>query len=111
MTARKQPEPKPEATVWIDHDQAIIATHETDGSPLVERLGRGPSEPETAFDIRAVDEVIDSEAVTVAGPAAARTSFERTFVSVTHEPDRLVDVEPEMDAADAADHPARRTER
>ncbi len=97
-----------EATIWIDRDQAIIATHEADGSPKVERLGRGGSESETAFEVRAVDEVIDQDRVTVAGPVATRTSFERAYVAVTHRPDRITDVEPGIDAADVADHPARR---
>jgi hypothetical protein len=49
--------------------------------------------------------------VTVAGPAFARTSFERALVAVTHRPDRIVDVEPWMDAPDVADLPARRRHR
>jgi hypothetical protein len=101
----------PEAVVWIDHEQAIITTREGDGSPLVERLGRGRFEPETAFEARAVDEVLDSAMVVVSGPAYARTSFERALVAITHRPDRIVDVEPWMDAPDVADFPARRRRR
>ena len=100
-----------DSLIWIDHEQAIIATREGDGSPLVERLGRGASEPESAFEARAVDELVDSDHVTVTGPAFARTSFERALASVTHRPERISDVEPAMDAADVADLPARRLAR
>ena len=48
-----------DSLIWIDHEQAIIATREGDGSPLVERLGRGAFEPESAFEARAVDELVD----------------------------------------------------
>ena len=105
MTTPKDPV---EATVWIDHDQAIIATQYPDGTPLVERLGRGAAEPEAAFEARAVDEVLEIDRVTVAGPAFARTGFERAYVAVTHRPERLVDVEPEIDPPDVAELPARR---
>lgn len=97
-----------DAMIWIDHQQAIIATRHRDGSPFVERLGRGPFEPEASFEARAVDEVIDARTVTVAGPAFARTAFERALVAVTHRPEAIVDVEPWMDAPDVADFPARR---
>jgi hypothetical protein len=100
-----------DALIWIDHEQAIIATRAGGGSPFVERLGRGAFEPEAAFEARAVDELVDSDLVTVTGPAFARTSFERALVLVTHRPDRIVDVEPAMDAADVADLPARRLAR
>ncbi len=100
-----------DALVWIDHQQAIIATQDRDGAPLVERLGRGALEPESAFAARVVDELVDAGTVTVAGPAYARTPLERALVAVTHRPDRIVDVEPWMDAADVADVPARRRYR
>jgi hypothetical protein len=96
------------AMVWIDHEQAIIATQDAEGATIVEHLERGSGEPETAFDARAVDEVVGRAPVNVAGPAFARTAFERVYTSMTHRPDRLVDVEPGMDAADVADTPARR---
>ncbi len=100
-----------DAMIWIDHQQAIIAARHGDGSPFVERLGRGPFEPEAAFEARAVDELIDYGMVTVSGPAFARTSFERALIAVTHRPDRIIDVEPWIDASDVADFPARRRHR
>ena len=111
MTARRQSHATLEATVWIDHEQAIIATHDLDGSPVVERLARGTTEPEAEFEGRAVDEVLDRDQVNVAGPAYARTSFERAYVAVTHHPERIVDVEPQVDAHDVADLPVRRRAR
>jgi len=101
----------PDAMIWIDHEQAIIAMRQRDGTPFVERLGRGRFEPEAAFEARAVDELIEAGIVTIAGPAFARTSFERALVAVTHRPDRIVDVEPWMDAPDVADFPVRRRAR
>jgi hypothetical protein len=107
----KTSRPRPDATIWIDHEQAIITTVHRDGSPLIERLGRGAFEPEASFEARAVDELVDAAIVTVAGPAYARTSFDRARVAVTHRPDHVVDVEPWMDAPDVADFPVRRRRR
>ena len=101
----------PDALVWIDHEQAIIATHDAAGSPVVERLGRGAGEAESAFEARTIDELLDRGRITVSGPAFARTAFERALVAVTHRPDRIIDVEPEMDQADVADVPFRRLPR
>lgn len=102
---------RPDAMIWIDHEQAIITMRHPDGRPLVERLGRGRFEPASAFEARAVDELVDAGMVTIAGPAYARTSFERALVAVTHRPEGIVDVEPWMDAPDVADFPARRRTR
>ena len=100
---------RPDALIWIDHEQAIITLRRGDAvPPVVERLGRGRFEPEAAFEARAVDELIDAGTVTIAGPAFARTSFERALVAVTHRPDSFVDVEPWMDAPDVVDFPVRR---
>ncbi len=111
MDTRTPPRHAADTMVWIDHDQAIISTRRGDGSPIVEWLGRGALEPEAAFEARAVDEVASADTVTVAGPAFARSSFERALVAVTHRPDRIVDVEPWIDAPDVADLPARRRPR
>jgi hypothetical protein len=101
---------RPDAIVWIDRETAIITDLDPGGErpPLVECLARGAGEPATSFEARAIDEVLDDELVAVSGPLSARLSFERRFVSITHRPDRLVDVETSLDAADVADHPARR---
>jgi hypothetical protein len=101
----------PDAMIWIDHEQAIITLLRDDGAPRVERLGRGRFEPESAFEARAVDEVVDAAHLAIAGPASARTAFERALVAITHRPDRIVDIEPWMDAPDVADFPVRRRAR
>ncbi len=108
MTMHPRARPVGPATVWIDRDQAIITMLDDDGGHRIERLGRGPGEPEQAFDARTVDEVLDRDQVIVAGPVFARTAFERVYSAMTRRPDRLVDVEPWIDAADVADTPARR---
>ena len=83
-----------EATVWIDHQQAVILDRDADQSETVEILTRGTYESEAAFERRAVGEVAGEDRVVVTGPAYARTEFERAYVALTHRPDRLVDVEP-----------------
>ena len=82
--------------VWIDHDQAFIVGQRPDGRESVELVDRAPGETEADFEARTVGEVVDDEQVVVSGPAYARTDFERAYVAVTHRPDRLVDLEPEM---------------
>lgn len=83
-----------EATVWIDHHQAVIVDREPDQTETVEILTRGEFESEGAFERRAIGEIAGEDRVVVTGPAYARTEFERAYVALTHRPDRLVDVEP-----------------
>ena len=101
---------RPDAIVWIDHETAIVTDLDGDGAraPRVECLSRGAGESGTDFEARAVDEVMHETTVAVAGPVAARLSFERRFVAVTHRPDRIIDVDTAIDAADVAELPARR---
>ncbi len=108
MLTRPAPATDREAIVWIDHSQAIITTIDGGGGVRrVERLDRGTSEPESAFGARAIHELGEHDRVVVSGPIFARTSFERAFVAATHRPDRLIDLEPDADAADAGDLPGR----
>lgn len=83
-----------QATVWIDHNQAVIVDREPDQAETVEILTRGMYESEASFERRAVGEISGDDRVVVTGPAYARTEFERAYVALTHRPDRLVDVEP-----------------
>ena len=108
MTTRQTERTRSGAVVWIDDRQAIITTTADDGRPKVEQLGRGPAEAEAAFDVRTVDAVLEHDPVAVSGPAFARVAFERAFVAVTHRPERLVDIEPEIDAHDATHHALKR---
>ena len=107
MLTRTTPALDREAIVWIDHSQAIITTIDGGGVSRVERLDRGTSEPESAFGARAIHELGEHDRVVVTGPVFARTTFERAFVATTHRPDRLIDLEPDADAADAGDLPGR----
>ena len=43
------------ALVWIDHEQAIIATQDADGATSSSISSAASVEPESAFDARAVD--------------------------------------------------------
>jgi hypothetical protein len=96
------------ALVWIDHGQAIIAARLGTDSPLVERLGRGTAESASAFEARTIEALRAYPTVAVSGLAAERGSFERALIAASHRPDRVVDVEPGIDAADIGDLPARR---
>ena len=92
----RSPRPANEATVWIDHERAVIVNSKGDERETVELLERNPGESEAGFEARAVEQVIDDERVVVTGPAFARTSFERAYVAVTHRPDRLLEVAPRV---------------
>lgn len=83
-----------EAVVWIDYDWAVIVEQGPGCRDRVELLDRRPAESTEGFEARTVDEVIDKQRVLVSGPEYARTTFERAYVSMTHRPDRLVDIEP-----------------
>jgi hypothetical protein len=93
-TQPRRRHPRRQVSVWIARDRAVITSHEDDGHEMVHVLARLPTESEVVFDVRAIDEVVDDERVEVSGPASDRTEFERTYVAVTHRPDRLLDVEP-----------------
>lgn len=83
-----------QAMVWIDHDQAVILDSGGVQPETVEIVSRSPAESESAFQRRAIEEVLDEDRVVVTGPEFARTAFERAYVALTHRPDRLVDVAP-----------------
>jgi hypothetical protein len=87
------PAAESEAVVWIDHDRALVVASESDGVAIAEVLEREPTETETAFEERALEDVLEADRVLVSGPTGVRISFERAYVAITHRPDRLVDVE------------------
>jgi hypothetical protein len=93
-----------EAVVWIDREQAVIVAGARDGSERVEVLDRALIETESAFETRTTDAVLDADRVLVSGPADVRTDFERTYVAITHRPDRLVDLEPRRSARHEVPH-------
>lgn len=81
-----------EAVVWIDRDGALVVAGRRDGAWQVATLDRSLLETEHAFEARTTDAVLDAERVLVSGPADVRTEFERTYVAITHRPDRLFDL-------------------
>jgi hypothetical protein len=87
--------PGSEATIWIDHHQAVIVDRDEDRPETVEILTRGTYESEASFERRVAGEISGDDRVVVTGPAYARTQFERAYVALTHRPDRIVDVAPE----------------
>jgi hypothetical protein len=81
-----------EAAIWFDQGQALIVEGGPGHARMVE-LDRKLGETDLAFEVRAVNEVLDEDRVVVRGPADTRLEFERAYVAVTHRPDRLVDIE------------------
>ena len=83
-----------DAIVWLDRDHAVVVSHLAGGRKTVEILLRDTTESAVQFQARTVDQVANEPRILVSGSAAARTAFERTYVAITHRPDRLADVEP-----------------
>ena len=81
-----------EAAVWIDEGQALIVARGPDSEESIELIDRLPGESIVTFEARTVDEVLDEDRIFVRGPADARLEFERSYTTVTHRPDRIVDV-------------------
>jgi len=88
------PDRATEASVWIDDGLARILDRGIDDEGVIECLERSPGESLPAFRLRTIREIIDRDRVFVSGPAAARLTFEREHTTMTHRPDRLVDVAP-----------------
>jgi hypothetical protein len=86
-------EPTCGAVVWIDRHRAVIVEQRSRGRDSVEIIDRRPNEPAVTFEARAADRILDRGHIMVAGPADARTEFERVYVAVTHRPDHIHDVE------------------
>ena len=86
--------PFDDAIVWLECNQAVVVSHVTNDQRAVDVLTRAPGETEAQFQARTVDQVANEPRVVVAGPVRARTAFERTYVAITHRPDRIADVEP-----------------
>lgn len=83
--------PRHESAVWIDDDRAIVVQGGPEDLPIFEILTRGSGEEISRFEARTVDQVIAAPRVVVSGPPGRRVEFERTYVALTHRPDRLVD--------------------
>ena len=81
-----------EAVIWIDDHRAVIIEARHGGRDHVEVLDRRPTETSPGFEARTIDRLVERDLVIVSGPASARTDFERSYVAMTHRPDRLFDV-------------------
>ncbi len=89
------------ASVWIDHNQAVIIDEgPMTSEPTLNVLVRASLEPEASFQARIVEDVADDARILVAGGSAVRTAFDRTFVAITHHPERLVDSAPARQSKD-----------
>jgi hypothetical protein len=94
--ARIAPSRRPDAITWVDRRRAIVARRTAGGAVDVEEFSLPPDEAGRQLALAAVAHVIaDSERVLVMGPEVARTRLEREYVTISHRPDRLVDVERE----------------
>lgn len=84
-----------QASVWIDHNQAVVIDHGPISSDsTVNVLVRASLEPEANFQAQIVEDVADDARILVGGDSDVRTAFDRTFVAITHRPERLVDAPP-----------------
>jgi hypothetical protein len=82
----------PTAVVWINGRHAVVAVAEGDAgitSSTVERV----IESEADFVARIVAAVGDSARVMVLGPTSLRLAVQRAYVTISHHPDRLVELE------------------
>jgi hypothetical protein len=82
-----------EALIWIDREAALIVADARDGTERFEILDRAMSETGDVFEARITDTVLDADRILILGPADMRIDFERTYVAITHRPDRLIDLE------------------
>jgi len=82
------------AVVWVNRREAIVARL-VDGREAVSWIVRRWTEPQASYLHRIVHEVGDRERVLMLGSEMALLELERAYVSMSHRPDRLVDVEPD----------------
>ena len=79
----------PDAVVWIDRDQAIVARTEPDrtiSTIIVRRAAR----QELRWLADVVHEIGEHERVMIVGAEPIHVALEREFVAIGHRPDRLV---------------------
>jgi hypothetical protein len=81
------------AVVWINGQEAIVATMAYEGRITTCEVFRGTS-PELGYLAQVVRVIGDRERVVILGPSSARLALEREYVAIYKRPDRLVDVEP-----------------
>jgi len=86
--------------IWLDAVRAFVATAPAGRAERV-TIERG-SDSDATYLLRVARQVGACTRLVVMGPDAAKLAFEREFVSLYHEPDRLLDVSrqiaPDLDA-------------
>ncbi len=92
MTTSDTNTERPNAVVWINAHQAVVARAGGDRISLVE-IDRG-GDPETQYLAHVVHEIGDGERVMIVGSGPMRLALEREYVSIHHRPDRLISVPP-----------------
>lgn len=83
------------AITWIDRTSAIVAHTRPAGAIDVARIRADDPAMSGPFLAAVARRIGDCDRVLILGPDVMRTELEREYVTITHRPDRLVDVEPE----------------
>ena len=85
--------------VWIDPNQAFVATKGASGQVSSVIVARPPAVPTVTYLAHVAHLIGDAERVIISGPDAMRTELEREYTAVQHRPDRIIDVEPADETA------------
>jgi len=91
---------RPSAVVWIDAAHAYVATNSVNGDLLFAEVQPrlGVAGYDGTYLARVVDAIGDRERVAILGPDTQRLALEREYVLIFRRPERLVDVEPSVEA-------------
>jgi hypothetical protein len=91
--ARRAPSRRPDAITWVDRRRAIVARRTARGAIEVSEFTFPQDEPGRQIALAAVAHALaESDRVAVMGAESVRTWLEREFVTISHRPDRLVDM-------------------
>jgi hypothetical protein len=82
------------AITWIGQDHAIVARRWATDEIEVAEIDRDTADDGQRFLARIAHEIGDPDHVLVMGTESLRLELEREYVTVSHRPDRLMDVEP-----------------
>jgi len=85
--------PVGDALVWVDKERVILAEPGPAGFRIEEQVLKGDEASELETLAGVARQVEDRDHVFVGGSADGRLAFEREYVSLSHRPDRLVDVD------------------
>lgn len=82
------------AITWIGRDHAIVARRWATDEIDVAEIDREMADDGERFLARIAHEIGDPDHVLVMGTESRRLELEREYVTLSHRPDRLMDVEP-----------------